>query len=69
MRKLHQKRESVLRVVTCGLPDSPKTTLIADDKRILCYQRWQDNKWEPIYTQDERPYRKNIEIAAAINRL
>ena len=69
MRKLHQKRERALRIVTCGLPDSPKMTLIVDDKRMLCCQRWQDGKWEPIYTQDERPYRKNIEIAAAINRL
>ena len=69
MKKLHQKRDGALRVVTCGLPDSPKMTLIVDDKRILCYQRWQDGKWEAIGTQDGYPYRKNLEIAEVINRL
>ena len=69
MSKPHQKGKSALRVVTCGLPDSPKMTLIVDDKRMLCYQRWQDGRWEPIYAQDERPYRKNLEVAEAINRL
>ncbi len=69
MRKLYQQRQGVVRVVTCGLPGNPKMTLIADDKRILCCQHWQDGKWEPVQTQDERPSRKSIDIAEVINRL
>jgi hypothetical protein len=69
MRKLRQQRDKILRVVTCGRPDSSQIKLIADDERILCYQRQQDNKWEPVYTQDERPFRVSLEISEVINRL
>jgi len=69
VKKLHQNRAGVLRVVVCGLHDDPKVTLLADNKRLLCYRRWQDSKWEPIYTEDGRLYRKSLEIAEVINRL
>jgi hypothetical protein len=58
MKRLRQNKGAALRVVTYGMPVSPKMTLIADDKQMLYYQRWQDGKGEPIYTQDGHPFRK-----------
>ena len=69
MKKLHQKREGELRVIKCGLTNSQQISLLADDKRILCYQRWQDSQWEPIYTDKQPIYTESLGIAAAVNRL
>ena len=69
MKKLHQEKEGELRVISCGLPSSQQMSFLANDKQILCYQRWQDNQWEPIYTDNQFIFIESLGIAAAINRL
>jgi hypothetical protein len=69
MKKLHQEKEGKLRVISCGLLSSQQMSLLANDKRILCYQRRQDNQWEPIYTDNQSIFIESLGIAAAINRL
>ena len=69
MEKLHQKREGELRVLNCGSPNSQQISLLANDKRILCFQRWQDSQWEPIYSNNQPIYTESLGVATAINRL
>ena len=69
MKKLRQEKEGELRVIICGLPSSQEMSLLANDKQILCYQRSQDKRWEPIYTDNQTIFTESLGIAAAINRL
>jgi hypothetical protein len=69
MKKLRQATEGELRVIKCGPPDRGQISLLADNKRVLCYQRPQDNQWEAIYTDKRAIYTESLGIAAAINRL
>ena len=60
-KELHQKREGVLRVINCTQPQGQQVSLIATDKRILCYRPHPNSPWEPMEP-------KHLGVAAVINR-
>ena len=69
MEKSYWNQESGLRVIEYGLSNKHQISLIASDKRILCYRRWQDKQWEPVYTDNQPVFTEGLGLVAAINRL
>lgn len=62
MKKSRQKRDEVLQVLKCTKPNGEEISLLATDKRILCYQPKANRPWEPT----ESEY---LGLVSAIRRL
>ncbi len=62
MRKLHQRKPRVLRVIRYTRPNGQQVSFIANDKRVLCLRRGQGIPWEPVVSE-------NMGLARAVNRL
>ena len=62
MRGLYQKTDGVLRVIKCTKSNGEQMSLLATDKRTLCYQPKANSQWQPA----EPEY---MGLALGINRM